>query len=154
MEIVWGGASNPDDNFKMGAWCANQIWPGQGKTFDSFTTMGMIRKGNLVAVVVFHNWQPDNGVIEMSGASIDKRWLTRRTLHEMFSYCFDKAGCQLVVMRTSANSKVLNRIMKPYGFKSHRIPRLRGRHEDEIINTLTDDDWKNNKFEQNPFSRI
>ncbi len=148
FEIIWGGAANPKDRELMATWCANHIWPGLEKSFGSCTTMGVIRKGRMIAVVVFHNWQPECGVIEMSAASTDKRWLTRRVLHAMFSYCFDTTGVQMVVLRTAPGDTVMRRIMKSYGFKSYCIARLRGRNEDELINTLTDDDWKSNRFER------
>ncbi|MCP5087448.1 MAG: GNAT family N-acetyltransferase [Rhodobacteraceae bacterium] len=147
MKIVWGGQSNPDDNRIMADWCSNQIW-GDARGFGNCTTMGVLLDDSPVAVMVFHNWQPDGDVIEISGAATNKRWLSRQTLHAMFSYVFDTIGCQLAVMRTSPNDKAIARILKSYGFKSHRIPRLRGRHEDELINTLTDDAWKNNRFER------
>ncbi len=146
-KIIWGGRFNRATNREMAEWCANQIWPGQDKSFENFTTMGVSHHGRLIAVVVFHNWQPDSGAIEMSAASTSKRWLTRKVLHAMFAYCFEQIGAQIVVLRTAPGNTAMSRIMKSYGFKSYRIPRLRGRHEDELINTLTDDDWKSNKFE-------
>lgn len=147
-EIVWG-ASDTWEALHMAMWCAEQIWPGQGKSFGSYTTMGVVRGERLIAVMVFHNWDPNAEVIEVSGAAVDKRWIDRHTLHEMFAYCFEQVGVQTVVMRVSPDDRPLHRMLTTYGFKSHRLPRLRGRHRDELLFTLHDDDWKQNKFEAN-----
>ena len=132
----------------MAQWCANEIWPRSGRDFGNCTTMGVILDDRLIAVVVFHNWEPAHGVIELSAASTNKRWLNRSILHEMFSYCFEQAGAQSVVTRTAPGDKSLSRIFKAYGFEQFRIPRLRGRDEDEIIHTLTDDAWNSSRFER------
>src|SRR5690606_2224075 len=80
------------------------------------------------------------GAIEVSGAADTPRWLTKKVLWEMFAYPFEHLGCQIVVMRVSTENTRLHRILTAYGFECYRIPRLRGRHEDELIFTLTDDD--------------
>lgn|GEM_PF-1231819 len=148
IAIVWGGASNPADNRDMARWCANRIWPGAGEEFGHCSTMGVLLDSALIAVAVFHNWQPRHGVIELSAAATSKRWLTGRVLHAMFAYAFEGAGAQIVVSRTSPKDRALGRILKTYGFKTYCIPRLRGRDEDEWIHTLTDDDWRSNQFER------
>lgn len=150
MNIVWGGPSNPDINEALGNWCAAQI--GLPRPFDMpYSTMGVFQGETLIAVMLYNNWQPEAGVIEIHGAATDKRWLNKKSLWEMFSFPFLRVGAQLVVMRVSErnvtwNGRGLPRLLKSYGFKSYGIPRLRGRNEAEIIHTLTDDDWAGNGF--------
>lgn len=100
----------------------------------------------IIAGVVFHNWSPEAGVMEMSAAADSPRWLSRSVLKAMHSYIFADAGCQLAVMRVSEQNERMLRIGKAYGYTPHRVPRLRGREEAEIILTLTDDQWKASKF--------
>lgn len=115
--------------------------------FGEYKAIGVIDdQGRLVGGMVYHNWSPEYGVIEMSGAATSKRWLTRKTLHALFAYPFDDCGCQLAVMRVSPDDKALARMLMAYGFRAHTIPRLRGRDKAEIIFTLADDDWRANKF--------
>ena len=117
--------------------------------FGECVTIGVAnRKNELIGGMVYHNWQPSYGVIEMSGLSIDPNWLTLTILHDLFSYPFDQIKCQLVVMRVSENNKRLDRILTAYGFEKYRIPRLRGRNESETIWTLTEENWRDNKFEK------
>lgn len=132
-------------------WCVAQL--GFDTVWPHYETLGVFDGPNLSAVMVYHNWYPKEGVIEISGAAVDRKWLTRRVLFEMFSYPFDRLGCQLVVMRVSPNNKMTNgrgvrRMLKAYGFNEYLIPRLRGRHEDEIIFTLADDHWRANGYHE------
>lgn len=129
----------------MAGWLASHIDGIKGFA-SPFTTMGIIDDDAMVAVVLFNNYHPDSGVIEMHGASENKRWLTKRSIYEMFSYVFEQLKCQMAVMRVSEKDKRLHRILTSYGFKNHYIPRLRGRNEGEHIFTLEDDVWRSNGF--------
>lgn len=151
MNILWGGASNQEVNSPLGDWCSSQIFGEPGRMAGPYSTMGVFDGSCLIAVILFNNYQPEEGVIEIHGAATDRRWLNRQTLRAMFAFPFERLGCQIVVMRVSErngmwNGRGIHRLLKSYGFKDHRIPRLRGRDEDEIIYTLTDDDWRANGF--------
>lgn len=144
MKWVW-----PDDgpfNDALAQWCAERIWPGQGRRLSGYRCMGVYDGQELVAVVVYHNWDRHSGVIEISGASTTPRWLTRKVLTEMYEAPFARLGCQMVVQRNSAENHRLNSILERLGFTGHCIPRLRGRDEDEIIYTLTREAWEGNGY--------
>ena len=48
--------------------------------FGNCKTIGIIDGGMLVAGLVYHNWDPDAGVIEISGAALPgEPWMTRET---------------------------------------------------------------------------
>lgn len=150
MTIVWGSRETPDLNNALAEWCAEKI-EGGGRFRPPFSTMGVFDGEAPVAVMVYHNWDKPSGVIEVSGGSTTPKWLTRRVLWEMFDYPFNQLGNQLVAMRVSErnamwNGRGLPRLLKSYGFKAYPIPRLRGRDENEIVYTLTDDDWRANGF--------
>lgn len=150
MNIIWGGDRNPDINLALGSWCATHIGLPRGLE-EPYTTMGVFDGDTLIAVILYNNYNPEAQVIEFHGASTDRRWLNRKTLWAMFSYPFNGIGCQMVVTRNSErntmwNGRGLHRLLKAYGFNSYRIPRLLGRDEDEIIWTLTEEDWRANGF--------
>lgn len=113
---------------------------------DTFTAIGVDHGGDLVGGFVFNNWSPEAGVIEVSYAGIDRRWLTRPVLYAAFSYVFDGIGCQMAVARTPASLTHGVRIARAYGFEQVTIPRLFGRHEDGIVSTLTVEAWRSNGF--------
>lgn len=130
----------------LSKWVADLIWPGKNRDFGNCQGLAVIDGDQLIAGMIYHNWEPDNGVIEISGAGIDKRWLTRATLKAMFQIPFKDWGCQAVVMRVAESDKPLHRMLKAYGFEHYVIPRLRGRNESENVFVLTDDAWASNKF--------
>ena len=114
-------------------------------TPTSCAAVGVIdNAGLLVAGWVWHNWNPESGTLEFSGAAIDSRWMTRALLHELFSYAF--ANAQMVVTRNAADNVTLHRQLAAFGFQRFDIPRLLGRDSDGVVWTLTDDDWKDSRF--------
>lgn len=134
----------------VAAWVAGRI-AGCERGFDSCRALGVADGDRLIGGVVFHNWEPEHGVIELSGAAVTPHWLTRPVLWQMFSYPFLGIACQLAVMRVSErnrqwNGRGLPRLLTAYGFERHTIPRLYGRQEDGLLFTLTDDAWRTNGF--------
>lgn len=135
-------------NDDVAQWIAAKL---DEKSFGNCHAMGVLHDGELVAGVVYHQYSPEAGVIQMSAAAITAKWMTRPVLWEMFDYPFNRAKCQLCVLRVSETNHTeggrgLVRLLPAYGFKSYLIPRLRGRNEAEIIFTLSDDDWRANGF--------
>lgn len=147
MNIVWASGHEPELNAALGNWCAAQI--GLPRPFEApYTAMGVFDGGQIVACMLYNNYQPEAGVVEIHGAGLTPRWLTRPVLHEMFAYPFVQLGCQMVIMRVSERNSRLLRMLTAYGFEHVTIPRLRGRDEGERIFWLTDDAWKANGFHE------
>jgi RimJ/RimL family protein N-acetyltransferase len=134
-------------NREIAAWVAQHI-PGCERGFTNPTAIGVAENGDLIGGTVFHNWNPEAGVIEMSSAGISPRWLSRQMLKAIFGYVFDQLGCQLVVMRVSERNDRMIGIARRFGFDGHLIPRLRGRDEAEWVFTLADEQWR-----QHPLAR-
>ena len=124
----------------------SQIIYGEPGRFERYSTLAVHDDGRLIAGVLYHHFHPREGVIEMSAGSLDKRWLTRPVLKAMFAVPFELLSCQLAVLRVSEHNAAMLRIAKVYGFSEFVIPRLRGRDEAEHILTLSDDDWRTNRF--------
>ncbi len=142
MKILEAGPeSSPELNAMIGDFVCGVIWGEPGRIPD-FASLGVFDGDQLIAGVLYHNWYPETGVIELTSASISKRWLARPVLNAMFSLPFDRWNCQLCALRVSERNTGMISIAERFGFKSYRIPRLRGRDEAEIIFTLTDEDWR------------
>ena len=149
MQIVWADDDSPELCEALINWTSRKIWPDKPeKMLPDGVALGVFENGNVAGCCVYHDWDPDAGVIELSSAAADRRWLTRPVLKAMFEYPFLDLGCQMVVTRVSANERQahLHRIFRAFGFKEMTIPRLFGRDEDGILFLLTDDDWKASKF--------
>ena len=120
--------------------------PECSRGFGACQAMGVLdRDDKLVAGVVFNNWEPEYGVIEISGATVNRRWLTRAIVREIFSYPFDTLDCQMIVTRVHPKSH-LRRIWATVGGVEHMIPRLRGRDTPECLITVTEEAWRGCKF--------
>jgi len=119
--------------------------------FGQCAALGVVDdEGRLIAGVVYHNWDPDAGLIEISGAALTPRWLTRETLRRMFEYPFEPPpvglGLQMVVMRLPADNERLLSVLERYGFRFVHMPRLFGRDRDGVIARLTQEAWLENRF--------
>lgn len=126
------------ENARVGRFVADHI-PGCERGFDNFTAIGFGKP--LVAGIVYHNWNPEAGVIELSAAATRHDWLSRRNLGLIFGYPFDQLGCQMCVARISEHNARTRRIWRALGAVEHVIPRLRGRDEAEVLSTLTKEAW-------------
>jgi RimJ/RimL family protein N-acetyltransferase len=119
-----------------------------GRGFGKCSAIGVQDKdGRLIAGIVYHSWNPELGVIEMSMAALPgTRWLTRETLRRMYSYPFEELGCQQVFSWQYADAERNLRQLAAYNYSFIRVPRMCGRNRDAVLCLLSDDAWRANKF--------
>ena len=115
---------------------ADQLdWDGD---FGHCVGLGFLGRDGIEAGFVYHDYQPDFGTIEITGAA--RGWIgTRGKLRAVFSYPFDQLDCQMCIART-ANPRVV-RIWTRLGAQEYRIARMFGRGADGTILTLTKEAW-------------
>lgn len=117
---------------------------GERGDFGPCTAIGFLDgAGALVAGVVYHGYRRDSGVIEISAATLGRRWGTRDRLaviRAIFEYPFGFA--RMVVARTSERNPAALRIWRRLGAAEYRIDGLRGPDEAEIVTTLTREQWE------------
>ncbi len=139
-----------DDTERLSRLVADRIWPGRGRDFGKCHCIAVTHGGDLAAGLVYHNYDPDAEVIEISGASWINGWLTRSVLKVMYGYPFIDCGCQAVVQRVPDEDKAQHSMLKRFGAKRYRIPRLRGRDKAENVYITTREAWETNKFSRAP----
>src|SRR3546814_4386039 len=93
---------------------SNQIWGGPGR-FDKFCSMGRFDGSLLVAGIIYHNYDKQHGVIEVSAGSASKRWMTKDILRQFLSMPFTLLGCQTIVARHAVDRPALRRMGCPVG---------------------------------------
>ena len=104
-------------------------------------------RNELIAGIVYFNYNPEAGTIEMSVEALPKqRWLTPTTLAVMFQYPFVHCGCQMLITKTMARSTHVLRMLAAMNFSLIRIPRAGGRNEDGVLALLTQEDWLASRF--------
>ncbi|MBT8152753.1 GNAT family N-acetyltransferase [Epibacterium ulvae] len=122
------------------------LWQG-AKTFGPATGIGFATpEAGLVAGVVYHNFDPDEGRIELSGYAERADWLSRSNLREIFHYPFEQVGVRIVIARHSERNVRAVRLWDRLGAVQHHVPEIRARGEAEIIAVLDREAWQNSKF--------
>lgn len=112
--------------------------------FGNCRTAAVVRDGEVIAGVVFHNWSPESEVIEVSAGATSPRWATRETLQGLFGYVFSVA--QTCVARIHEDNERARRLWRSFGAQEYLLPRLRGRKSSEAVLLLTDDAWADSKY--------
>lgn len=136
----------PQANDAVANFASGIIW-GEAGRFDRYCTLGIFRDHNLIAGVVYHNYDPRAGVVEMSAGALSRRWLSRPVLREMYAVAFDQLGCQSVFARHAEDRDDLRRMWKAVGAVEYVIPRLRGRDAPaEVVSVLTEEAWKSSPY--------
>ena len=109
--------------------------------------IGVVDGTTLIAGIVYHNYDPDAGIIEISGAALPGQpWLSRETIRRMYQYPFHQCGCQMIVQRNAADDERLLSMLARYGYHFIKIPRMLGRHRDGVLCCLTYEAWADNRF--------
>jgi RimJ/RimL family protein N-acetyltransferase len=115
--------------------------------FGKCTAIGIQDETGLIGGLVFRNWHPEFGTIEISGAALPgTNWFSRRTIQVLHNYPFYQIGCQMVIMTTLAENTIVQRILAAIGYTFHYIERLGGRDHDGIVCTLTVEQWEASKY--------
>lgn len=119
----------------------------RARGFGNAKAIGIVEGEALIAGLVYHNYDPDAGIIEISGAALPNRnWLTRETLRRMYQYPFLEIGCQMVINRVPADDERQLWMLSRYGYMFVPVPRMLGRDKDGVLCLLTCEDWAANKF--------
>jgi RimJ/RimL family protein N-acetyltransferase len=135
----------------VGKFISDRIPHNGGHGLGGAKTIGIIDgDGRLIGAVAFGNWDPVAKVIEVAGASISPRWLTRRTIQVIYDYPFKQLGCQMIYQRTPIDNERLLRQLAVGGYSFIKVPRMFGRDRDGVLCMLTCEDWERSKFIRRP----
>lgn len=114
--------------------------------FGNCRTIAVLKGDRIIAGGVFHDWNPERGTMEISGAAIGRRWCSKGLIRAAGDYVFRTAHCQMVYARTDARNLAARGFMKALGATEIIIPRMRGRTASEAIALLTAEQWAENRF--------
>lgn len=97
-------------------------WAGQRLGIEDFgpcTTIGVVRNGNLAAVLVYNNYRWPN--IEMSLATSTPYWASREVLGAIFRYPLVQLGCKRITATAAEENIAVRRFMERLGFVQEGI---------------------------------
>lgn len=97
-------------------WASNIIFGYPDAWDENARAMGVVENDQIIAAVIYTDYHPELS-IEMSVASVDKRWATRHNLKAFFSYPFIELGLKRVTTQCSANDRDIIMFNKRLGFK-------------------------------------
>lgn len=101
--------------------------------FGPCVALGHIRHNKLIGGVVFHNYRPEDGDIEMSLAFDRPPTPSRATLRRVFGFPFQQLGLNRITIRIAADNRPVIRLTKGYGFKPEGRLREARAGTDELI---------------------
>ncbi len=88
--------------------------------FQPAVAIGVEHEGKIIASIVYNKYTTDNKnqplLIEMSIASVDKRWCTRHNLNALFYYPFAQLRLKRVQALCSAKDEGVQMFLKRLGF--------------------------------------
>lgn len=118
MRLVFG------HDLKVAEWVAKQI---KLHHYDPCTAIGIERKGTIIGGCIYNNFRTDTYgnplSIEMSFATIDKRWATRGIIASLFAYPFSQLCLKRVQLTIAKRNKGVRRFVERLGFKLEGIAR-------------------------------
>ena len=106
--------------------------------FDGCRSLGVSRNGEIAAGVVFHDFAPARGTIELTIYS-EPGALNRTVAAEVFGYVFRVA--RMATALTGAGNKRMRRIWRALGGTETEINGLYSANEAGIFLTLTESQW-------------
>src|SRR5262245_21721442 len=110
---------------------------GTEQSFGRCRTVGVTDdKGRFLAGVVFHSWNPETGIIQISVGALSPRWYGRKTMNRIADFGFVECGCQMLLVYVREDNEAALRVLAGAGFSFTRVLRLFGRDQDGVIATL------------------
>lgn len=110
----------------VAAWVCQQL---KLKPFPAglYRAIGIVHEGKDIGGVIWHNYHEDNWgkplLIEVTIATIDKRWATRHNLRELFAFPFTQLGVKRVQATCHRRAKHVRSTLKKLGFSYEGIVR-------------------------------
>lgn len=92
-----------------------------------YRAIGIVVDNGIAGGVVWHNYHEDSYkkplLIEVSLATVDRRWATRKHIAELFAYPFIHLGVKRVQATCSRKAKRVRKTLDRLGFKFEGIVR-------------------------------
>lgn len=119
----------------------------RGMVFGPPAAMGVLDEdGQLIAGVVFHNYDPFVGNIEVSCAAESARWGNRETFRTILRYAFDQIHCRRITAVTPRRATSARQFLQGLGFKREGSARFGFGTDNAIIYGLLSEEWAEGRF--------
>ena len=103
-------------------WVSRNIPHMAGAAFGPMAAIGVTsQEGNLLAGVVFHDYQPKFRTMQISMAAASPKWATRNTIRLLLSYPFMRCGVEKVWTAMPHTNERAIRFNKGIGFVQEAV---------------------------------
>lgn len=101
-------------------WVAQRI-PDVDVGFGPCSAIGVISNGKMMAGVVYHDFQPRLGTIQLSMAAVNPMWARRANLRALLSYPFNQLGVFKAWIATASDNTHGLKTFEHIGFKREAV---------------------------------
>ncbi len=89
----------------------------RGADWGKCSGVGIEVDGKLEAGVIYNNWNPIYGTIDLAIAADSPRWATRGHVREVLAVAFDRLGCQRATALVGQKNERAEKLVRGLGFK-------------------------------------
>jgi RimJ/RimL family protein N-acetyltransferase len=126
-------------------WVGEQI--GRDIEWGPCEAIGVVdAQDNLVGGVVFNNYQPHFGNIEVSFAAIRRDWLTPSLCAGILRYPFDQLKVNRITTLSPKRNRRARQFLKKFGFVEEGNVRGGFGDDDMIVSGLLAKEWREHRF--------
>lgn len=120
---------------------------GSVSRFEQSQAIGVELRGELVAGVVYHDYRPPVGDIQLSVAASTPRWATRTIICELLAYPFEQLRCRRLTATVRGDNLRALRFDRGIGFTVEgRMRDYYGNGVDSIILGMLRDEWLTGRY--------
>jgi RimJ/RimL family protein N-acetyltransferase len=142
-------ATSPEQTAGLVAWASARIPHLYGGELGPCVAGGVVRHGQLAAVVAFYDWRalPDGGTLKVSVAAETVHWARPHVIAAIYHYAFKQAGAYLLEVGTPLANTATCQFLRRIGFQQDGIlPHRYGRKKHMAAFSITADQWRRTKY--------
>lgn len=110
-------------------------------------------EGKRLSAIIFHDFQPEAGTMQVSAASSSPYWANPDVLHTLLSYAFDTNKVRKLWMAIPASSEEVLKFNTHLGFRWEAILRKHfSPTEDAIILSMMEDEYRATRWSK-PYAK-
>lgn len=105
--------------------------------------------GAPIGGVVFFNYHPHYSSIEIAGAALQAKWLTRKLITQIMAYPFDQLRVGRITALTPRKATSARRFLEQFGFKREGLARRGFGTDDAVLYGLLSSEWRRSPWVRN-----
>jgi len=127
----------------IGEWVARRIPHMYGRSFENFVAIGVAIDGKPAAGVVYSDWMPEAGTMQISMAADTPRWAGKGVIAALLHYPFEQSGVNKLWTSTPQKNERAIKFNLGVGFTREAILRHQyGRKNHAVICSMLANEYR------------